>query len=79
MRRIHRPAQLDRVSVGGLGVLSRPLRKPHAGGADRRRCNGRDEPPFHRVTVRSRKALPITSTELRLIAALAMIGLSRIP
>jgi hypothetical protein len=34
--------------------------------------------PHHSFTFRSRKALPITDTELRLIAAPATIGLSRI-
>jgi len=33
----------------------------------------------YRETRRSRSALPMTDTELRLIAALAMIGLSKMP
>ena len=35
--------------------------------------------PFHKLTRRSRRALAMTDTELNVIAALAKIGLSRIP
>ena len=77
---IDRPTKLDQPCIGNVGLLNRPRR-----GVDPRRSGNegdhaeRDKPPSHRVTVRRRNALPMTRTELRLIAALAMIGLSRMP
>ncbi len=40
-------------------------------------CDERRPPELHSFTPRSRSAFPITDTEERLIAALAIIGLSR--
>lgn len=80
MGRIDRPAEFNQPCIGDVGLLNRPRR-----GIDPRRSSNegdhaeRDKPPSHRVTVRRRNALPMTRTELRLIAALAMMGLSRIP
>lgn len=42
-------------------------------------CNPLPQPPDYNFTLRSRKALLMTETELRLIAAPAMIGLSSRP
>lgn len=77
---IDRPADLDQPRIGRVGLLKRPRRAvdPRRNGNEAGHAE-RNKPPCHRLTVRKRKALPITSTELRLIAALAMMGLSRMP
>ena len=46
---------------------------------ERGRLRPAQQQRFYKASFRSRSALPITDTELRLIAALAIIGLSRMP
>ena len=74
-----RRRQVSRMAVSSLRVA---LRSTSAPGRDHVARGPSDHPsPFEiqSFTRRSRSAFPITDTELNVIAALAMIGLSRMP
>ena len=77
---------LPRVAGAPQGIKRQLPRLPkkvaNAGKADIRRDarkRGNRQRQNYKVTVRKRSALVMTRTELMLIAALAIIGLSRIP
>jgi len=57
------------------GPLGQPRAASSAGASDEREARARD----YSSTFRSRRAFVMTETELKLIAALAIIGLRRTP
>jgi len=82
--------RMQRRHIGGVGAMPRLRRAQQCGaGADHRRRARQDEhhgkggetrhSDDHSACRRSRSALPMTETELNVIAALAMIGLSSRP
>ena len=74
-----RRASGDEDSFPLLAMASHSLWARPGSTTDQQRAAGRMLPGSHKATRRSRSEFAITETELKLIAALAIIGLSSTP
>lgn len=74
------PGRPEPVPLGGVESKKRPACSGARRGAENYfNLSGNKSVSVHSGTRRSRSALPMTDTELRLMAALAIIGLSSSP